>query len=104
MQKEKRSFERFQGVDKTCVNRISTVRATEFSQTGKLLNCRVLFGRLSPSFPSPRETGRGWLSGRQSARPGEGPPRINEAPSPARLRRAPSPASGRGKGKSVSFR
>src|SRR5678816_579575 len=61
MQKEKRSFERFQGVDKTCVSRISTVRATEFSQTGKLLNCRVLFGRRSPSFPCPRR-GEGGLA------------------------------------------
>jgi hypothetical protein len=57
MQKEKRSFERFQGVEKTWVNRICAETIGEFSQAGKLLKWRVLVGEVLSVFSSPALAG-----------------------------------------------
>jgi hypothetical protein len=54
MQKEKRSFDRFQGIDKTWLNDVSAVATREFSQVGKFLDWIILLDRVrSLPLPSP---------------------------------------------------
>src|ERR1043165_7484306 len=62
MQKEKRSFDRFQGVEKTWVNGVSAGAIEEFPHPGRLLKWRILFwgrAKLTPPFPLPARAGRG---------------------------------------------